>query len=78
MDHPELFVPDPALAEEWDNPEMTAFKWQEAAERVAFAKSHTQEEWLAAMKYSMLPEGPIRVAPQPRDRFPFKVIRLPW
>jgi hypothetical protein len=25
MDHPELFVPDPALAEEWDNPEMTAF-----------------------------------------------------
>jgi hypothetical protein len=78
MDVPEPFIPDPSLVEEWDNPEMTAFKWQEAEERVAFAKSHTQEQWMAAMKSSMLPDEPIRLAPQPRDRFPAKVIRLPW
>ncbi len=78
MTAPDPFIPNPALAEEWDNPAMTEFKRQEAEERVEFAKSHTQEEWLAAMKNSMLPDEPIRLAPKPRGRFPFKPIQLPW
>ena len=77
MNVPEPFIPDPSLAEEWDNPEMTAFKWQEAEERVAFAESHTREEWMAAMADSKLPDEPMRVVPQAR-RFPFKPVRLPW
>ncbi len=78
MDDPEKFIPDPSLAEEWDNPAMTAFKWQEAEERVAFAKSHTREEWIAAMEESKTADVVIRVAPKIRGRFPFKPVRLPW
>jgi hypothetical protein len=73
------FTPPAALAEEWDNPAMTEFKRQEAEERVAFAKSHTQEEWLVALENSMFKgDQTIRLAPKGPRRFPFKVIRLPW
>ena len=78
MDHPELFVPDPALAEEWDNPEMTAFKWQEAEDRVAFAKSLEASQWLESLRNSEPVDVVIRLAPSGPKRFPFKVIKLPW
>lgn len=72
------FTPDPSLAEVWDHPAMTEFKRQEAEDRVAFAKSYTREEWLAAMEDSRMPDVTIRLAPKTRGRFPFKLIRLPW
>lgn len=66
------FVPDPAYAEKWDNPEMAAFKQEEAEERIAFAKSHTREEWLAAMEEAMIEarDEPITLAWKPESKSP--------
>jgi hypothetical protein len=75
---PDSFTPSPSLAEEWDNPAMAEFKRQEAEEREAFARSHTREEWLAALNHATLRDEPIRLAPKSPDRFPFKPILLPW
>lgn len=72
------FTPDPSLAEVWDNPAMTEFKRQEAEDRVAFAQSLTQDEWRAAMENCRLRDEPIKLAPKPRRRFPFKPVQLPW
>jgi hypothetical protein len=66
------------MKEEWDNPAMTEFKRQEAEERVAFAQSHTQEEWRAALRHSTMRDEPIRLAPKRPHLFPFKPIKLPW
>jgi hypothetical protein len=75
---PDVFVPNPAFAEEWDNPEMAAFKREEAREREIFAKSHTREEWLAAIDDSPFRgDFIIRVAKPPK-RFPFKAVKLTW
>ena len=74
----EPFIPPAHLAEEWDNPAMAEFKRQEAEERVAFAKSHTQEEWRAALEQSALRgDFVISVVKRPR-RFPFKPVKLSW
>lgn len=74
------FTPPVSLMEEWDNPAMTEFKRQEAEDRKTFAQSHTQEEWRAAMENSVLRlrNEPLRLAPKPPRRFPFKFIHLPW
>ena len=75
---PDSFTPPASLAEEWDNPAMAEFKREEAEERVAFARSHTREEWLAALSRGTLRDEPIRLAPKCPARFPFKPIQLPW
>lgn len=72
------FIPPAHLAEEWDNPAMAEFKRLEAEERVAFAQSHTRDEWLASMANSMLRDEPVKLAPKPSRRFPFKPVHLPW
>lgn len=77
MNVPEPFVPDPSLAEEWDNPEMTAFKWQEAEERVAFGGSHEAGDWLEAFRTSMPSDVVIRRV-APLKKFPYRIIKLPW
>ena len=77
--NPEPFKPSPSLAEEWDNPAMAEFKRQEAEDRVTFAQSHTQEEWLAALANSTLRNESFTLARAPTyRRFPFKLIKLPW
>jgi hypothetical protein len=75
---PPHFQPPLSMVEEWDNPAMAEFKRQEAEERVAFAQSHTQEEWLAALEHSSMRNEPIRLAPKRPRHFPFKPIKLPW
>ena len=67
-----------SMVEEWNNPAMAEFKRQEAEERVAFAQSHTQEEWLAALEHSSMRDEPIRLAPKRPRQFPFKPIKLSW
>lgn len=78
MTDPDSFIPDPALAEEWDNPAMTEFKRQEAEERVAFGRSLEASRWLEVMRNSVPPDVILRVAHQRSKRFPFKSVRLPW
>lgn len=66
------------MVEEWDNPEMTEFKRQEAEERVAFGCSLEARQWLEHLRSSPPPDVVIRVAPKGPMRFPFKPVRLPW
>ena len=75
---PEPFIPPAHLAEEWDNPAMAEFKRQEAEDRVAFAKSHTREEWIAALEHSTLRGDFVIRVVKPQQSFPFKPVRLPW
>ncbi len=72
------FVPDPSLAEEWDHPAMAEFKRQEAEERVAFGKSHTQEEWFAALESSSRRGDFIQAVAKKPASFPFKPVHLTW
>ncbi len=74
------FAPNPAFAEEWDNPEMTEFKRLEAEDRVAFANSHTQEEWREALAASARESKskPFVLRRVPHGPEPVKVIRLNW
>jgi hypothetical protein len=77
---PTVQLPPPpvSLIEEWDNPAMTEFKRLEAEDRVTFAQSHTQEEWLAFAKESKVQISEIRLAPKPARQWPEKLVRLPW
>ncbi len=72
------FVPNPAFAEEWDNPEMTEFKRLEAEDRVAYGKSDEAREWLERFQNSVPPEFTIRLAKKPSDRFSVRVVNLNW
>jgi hypothetical protein len=77
---PSSQAPQPAvpMAEEWDNPAMTEFKRQEAEERLAFGCSKEARQWLEHLRGSSPPDVKIRLAPKVPERFPFKVVRLPW
>ncbi len=66
------------MAEEWDNPAMTEFKRREAEERLAFGCSREAQEWLDHLRASPPPDVVIRLPPKVPERFPFKVVHLPW
>ncbi len=75
---PQHFQPPVSMAEEWDNSAMTEFKRQEAREREVFGCSLEAQQWLERLRSSPPPDVVIRLAPKVPERFPFKMVRLPW